>query len=229
MKNTVSAIITAGGNGKRLGKDKMLALIKGRPLILYTLDIFQQSKNIDEIIVLVKKRRMKKYQQIIDAAGYKVKMVPARHERIVSVYFGVKAAKGKYVISHDGNRPLTPHYLIDKLINEVKKSQAVITAVSPTATIKYADRMFVKKSFPRKKTWIAQTPQAFERRIFLTALKKAIENKYFDATDDSDLITRSGGKVKIIPGAEINIKITFPQDIIIAEQLLPLSKKLCTG
>ena len=89
--------------------------------------------------------------------------------------------------------------------------------------------MFVKKSFPRKKTWIAQTPQAFERRIFLTALKKAIENKYFDATDDSDLITRSGGKVKIIPGAEINIKITFPQDIIIAEQLLPLSKKLCTG
>jgi 2-C-methyl-D-erythritol 4-phosphate cytidylyltransferase len=228
MKNSVSAVITAGGKGVRFGRDKMLTLIKGRPLILYTLAVFQKSKKIDEIIVLVQEKMRKKYQQIIDAAGFKVKMISAKPERIISLYFGVKAAKRNYVITHDGNRPLTSPYLIDRLIKEVKKFPAVMTAVPPTATIKYVNNMFVKKSFPRKKTWIAQTPQAFERKMFLTALKKAIKEKHFISTDDSEMVTRLGKKVKIIPGEEANIKITFPHDIIIAEKLLTFSKKLCT-
>jgi len=226
MKNSVSVVITAGGKGVRFGKDKMLALIKGKPLILYTLTLFQKSKKIDEIIVLVQEKMMKEYQKIINRAGFKVKMIPAKPERIVSLYFGVKAAKGRYVITHDGNRPLTPTYLIDKLIEEVKKFPAVMTAIPPTATIKYIDNMFVKESLPRKKTWIAQTPQAFERKLLLTALKKAIDDRYFESTDDSELVTRLGKKVKVIPGEEINIKITFPHDIIIAEKLLIFSKKL---
>lgn len=225
MKNTVSAIITAGGNGTRFSGDKMLALIDGKPLIIYTLDKFQQSKNIDEIIVLIKEKDIKKYQKIIKRAGFtKIKIVPAATERIVSVYYGVKAAKGKYVITHDGNRPLTSVNLIDKLINEVIKYGAAMTAIPPTATIKYSNDFFVKESLPRNKTWIAQTPQGFERNLILRAFEKAIKDKYFVPTDDSELVTKLGKKVKIIPGEEINIKITFPQDIIIAEQLLKFSK-----
>lgn len=225
MKNTVSAVITAGGNGTRFNGDKMLALIDGKPLIIHTLDKFQQSKNIDEIIVLIKEKDIKKYQKIIKKAGFtKTKIVPAATERIISVYYGVKAAKGKYVITHDGNRPLTSVNLIDKLINEVIKYGAVMTAVPPTATIKYSHNGFVGKSLPRDKTWIAQTPQGFERKLVLKAFKKAVDDKYFVPTDDSELVTRLGEKVKIVPSDEINIKITYPQDLIIAEQLLKFSK-----
>ena len=220
MKNTISAIITAGGNGIRFGGDKMLASLKGKPLILHTLERFQQCQLIDEIIILVKKENIKEYLAIINKAGLKVKIIPAAKERIVSVYYGVKEARGKYIITHDGNRPLTPIPLINNLVKEVKKHKAVMTAIPPTATIKYCQKDFVERSLPRNKTWIAQTPQAFERKILLVALEKAIGEKHFVSTDDSELVTRLGNKVRIIPGDEINIKITFPRDLIIAEQLL---------
>lgn len=225
MIKTVSAVITAGGNGTRFGGDKMWALMKGRPLVLHTLEKFHQSNHIDEIIILVKKENINKYQKMVNKVGFnKVKIVPAASERIVSVYYGVKASQGKYVITHDGNRPLTPVYLIDKLIKEVIKYGAAMTAIPPIATIKYSNNVFVEKSLPRNKTWIAQTPQGFERELILKALKKAIAEEHFIATDDSELVTKLGKKVRIVPGDEVNIKITFPQDIIIAEQLLNFIK-----
>jgi len=224
MKNTFSAIITAGGKGTRFNGDKMLALLNGKPLILHTLEKFHQSNYINEIILLVKKEDIQKYQKIINKKYYKVKIIPAYSERIVSVYYGAKIAKGKYVITHDGNRPLTPIYLINKVIEETIKHGAVMTAVPPTATVKYCHKDFVKKSLVRNKTWIAQTPQGFERKLILTAFKKAIDDKNFIPTDDSEFITKLGKKVKIICGDEINIKVTFPQDLIIAEQLLTFKK-----
>lgn len=220
MKKIVSVVITAGGNGTRFGSDKMLAPIKGKPLIVHTLERFHKIRRINEIIILVKKEDIEKYSKIIKKEGIKVKIIPAASQRITSVYYGIKASKSKYIITHDGNRPLTPAYLINKLINNVIKYKAVMTAIPPTATIKYSNGSFIDKSLPRNKTWIAQTPQAFERKLILMAFKKAIEEKYFVATDDSEIITRLGRKVKIIPGNEINIKITHPQDIVIAEQLL---------
>lgn len=224
MKDTISAIITAGGNGIRFGGDKMLVSLKGKALILHTLEKFRQCKLIDEIIVLVKKENIKEYLTIINKEGLKVKIIPAAKERIMSVYYGVKEAKGKYIVTHDGNRPLTPTALINKLIEEVKEHKAVMIAISPTATIKYCQKNFVERSLPRNKTWIAQTPQAFERKILLAALEKAIKEEHFVATDDSELVTRLGKKVRIIPGDEINMKITFPHDLVIAEQLLNFLK-----
>ena len=225
MANTISAIITAGGNAVRFGSNKMITLLKGKPLIVHTLERFHQIKSINEIILLVKNEEIKLYQNIINKEGFKVKLVPAAPERITSLYFGIKLAKGKYVITHDGNRPLTPVRLINRVAKEVVKFKAVITAVKPTATIKYSDGNFVKLSLPRNETWIAQTPQGFERILVLKALKKAVEKKQFFATDDSEFVTKIGHRVKIIPGDDINIKITFPQDLIIAEQLLNLSIK----
>ena len=107
-----------------------------------------------------------------------------------------------------------------------KKYGAVIPAIAPTATIKYAgEDSLVKDSLPRVKTWIAQTPQGFEKKLILAAYQKAIRKGYFTPTDDSGLITNIGRKVKIIPGDYQNIKITFPIDIAMAEKLIEFRGK----
>lgn len=224
MKTKISAIITAGGNHTRFQRNKMLALLKGKPLILHTLEKFSKVRSIAEIIVLVKEEEIDKYRELISKTKIKVRLVPAKAERIISVYYAALVAKGKYLITHDGCRPLTPVSLIKNLIKEVIKHEAVMTAVNPTATVKRAETDFIEESLPRSKTWIAQTPQAFERNVIIKAFKKAIKEKHFVATDDSELVTRSGKKVKIIPGDEINLKVTFPHDLVIAEQLLTINK-----
>lgn len=226
MKPQISAIITAGGNHTRFQSNKMLANFGGKPLFIHTLEKFSQAPSIDEIIVLVREKEITTYQQLIEKNKIKAKIVPAKTERIDSVYEGVLRAKGDYIITHDGCRPLTPVSLIETLVREVIKHKAVMTAVNPTATVKRGSAFFIEESLPRKITWIAQTPQGFERKLLLKAFAKAISEKHFVPTDDSEIVTRLGARVKIIPGHEINIKITFPQDLLIAEQLLKYSKPL---
>lgn len=221
MSNKISAVITAGGKATRFGSDKMTVLIQGKPLLSHTLECFLSSKKITEIIVLIQKEKISLYKKfVLELNDKKVKIVEAKDERIISLYYGIKKAKGEYVITHDGNRCLTPTDLIDKLIDETIKYEAAMTAVLPTATIKYSENGFVEKTYPRSHTWIAQTPQGFKKDLILRALERALENKEFISTDDSEFITKIGKKVKIVPGDEINIKITYPQDLMLAEQLL---------
>ncbi len=225
MSIKVSAVITSGGKALRFGKNKMLYLLKNKPVIIHTVKRFSQAKNINEIIVLVKKEEINLYKDLFKKEKLNVKIVEAEKERIMSVYKGVKEAKGKYVITHDGNRPLTPIKLIEKLIKEVIKYGAAMTAIPPTATIKTHKNLFIEKSLARQDTWIAQTPQGFERKLLLKAFEKAINDKHFVSTDDSEMVTKIGKKVKIVPGDEINMKITYLQDIIIADKLLSYTNK----
>lgn len=215
----ISAVITAAGSSERFGGDKLLALLAGKPVLIRTLMQFRKSNKIDEIVVAVKRKDMESYKKIIRKAGLKVKMVKGGPERVISAYNVAKAAKGDIVITHDGNRPLTPVWLIDKLIEETIKYGAAMTAIPPTATIKYAEDFIIKESLSRSKTWIAQTPQGFKRALILSAYEKAIKEKFFVKTDDSELVTRLGEKVRIVPGHPENIKITFLSDLIIAEKL----------
>lgn len=216
----VSVVITAAGNSTRFGEDKLLFLLGGKPVLIRTLIPFQKSNKVDEIVVATKREDIENYKKIVKRAGLKAKLVEGGPERLISAYNAAKATKGDIIITHDGSRPLTPVWLIDKLINQTKKYRAVMTAIPPTATIKYAEGFIIKKSLLRSKTWIAQTPQGFRRELILGAYEQAIKEKYFVATDDSELVTRLGKKVRIIPGDPVNIKITFPSDLIIAEKLL---------
>lgn len=224
MKNTISIVIAAAGNSSRFGGNKMIALINEKPVLFYTLRQFQQVKAINEIIVVANNKNIAEYRKIIEKFGFSAKITLGGSERIISVYNGVKASKGEYIITHDGNRPLTPVWLINKLIEKTIKDKAVMTAILPTATVKYSDGFIIKKSLARSKTWIAQTPQGFKREIILQALEKAIGDKYFIPTDDSELVTRLGKRVFIVPGDEINVKITYPKDLLLVKQLLKFLK-----
>lgn len=215
----ISVTITAAGNSTRFGINKMLSLIKEEPVLVRTITQFFKSNKVDEIVVAARKGDIKTYEELLEKANLKIKVVEGGPERIISAYNAAKATKGDFIITHDGNRPLTPVWLIDKLIEATKKYSAAITAIVPTTTIKYVKNFVVKESFPREKTLVAQTPQGFRRELILCAYRKAIKEKYFIPTDDSELVTRLGEKVRIVPGDPVNIKITTPIDLIIAERL----------
>lgn len=216
----ISAIITAAGNGTRFGRNKMIAELDGETVLIKTVRQFSASKFVDEIIICAKKHDFGIYRELLKKAGLTAFLVEGGEERVVSAYNGVLKAKGDFIVVHDGVRPFVPVVIIDRVCEAVKKYNAVMTAVPPTATIKYATDSIIEKSFPRAVTWVAQTPQAFRRDIILKAYKNAIDHKYLIATDDSDLVMSIGEKVKIIEGDPVNVKITFPVDLVMAQGLM---------
>ena len=221
----ISAIITCAGNHSRFGKNKLLAVLEGKPVFVRALEPFQQSKKVDEIIVPIRKNDRKIYEKLIRKHGLKAKLVIGGDQRYTSAYNGVKASKGEFILVHDGARPLVPVWLIDKIVREVKKHQAVMAAVEPHTCVKFVNDFFVKECLSRSNTWLGQTPQAFKREIILEAYEKAIKDKEFNGMDDCELVSKLGTKVKIVPGDRANIKITTPSDLIIAEHFLKMKKE----
>ncbi len=224
MKDKVSAVITAAGNGMRMKTHKILMPINGKSVLWHTLSRFKESSLIEEIIVVAKKEDIKAFKKIAQDLNIKIKIALGGEERIESLLSGINISTGTVIITHDGCRPFTPVTLIDELIKMTKKHGAAMTAVNPTATIKYSKNGFIENSFSRKDTWIAQTPQGFRRDIIVRAAEMAVKNKYFVPTDDSELAVKyAGAKVFIVPGDDINIKITYPKDTYIAEKILEVS------
>jgi len=220
----ISVIITCAGNHSRFGKNKLLADLDGKPIFIRTLLQFSKVKKIDEIIVPVREEYKNKFKKLIEAEKIKVKLIKGGEERYISAYNGVRISKGKYILIHDGARPLVPVKLIKKIIKEVKQHQAVISAVRPSTCVKKGNGFYVENCLARSESWLGQTPQAFSREIILKAYKKAIQDKNFNGLDDCELVSSLGVKVKIINGDKANIKITFPEDLIIARSLFKMRK-----
>lgn len=215
-----SVVITAAGNSTRFGENKLLLEIAGKPIIVRTVEQFAQCGQIDEIIVATRKQDITHYEELFQKYGLIVTLVEGGAERIESIYNGAKASNGEVILTHDGARPLTPVWLIRDLIHAVETHGAAMTAVPPVATIKHAESdLIIRNSLPRATTWIAQTPQGFRRDILLPTFEQAIAEKYFVATDDSEIVAMYGHTVKIVPGDPINMKVTVKSDLIIANQL----------
>lgn len=215
-----SVVITAAGNSTRFGDNKLLLEILGKPVIVRTVEQFAKCHQIDEIVVATRKQDILYYQELFKNIDFAIKVVEGGNERIESMYNGVKASCGDIILTHDGARPLTPVWLIKNLIQAVETYGAAMTAVPPSATIKYAeDDLIIRNSLPRATTWIAQTPQGFKRDILLSSLESAINQKYFVATDDSEIVAMHGYQVKIVPGDHVNIKVTVKSDLAIATEL----------
>lgn len=210
----ISAIITCAGSGSRFGSDKLFAKIKNKTIFIYTLENFAKAKKIDEIIVSVRQDNLKKFQRLADKANIKVKFVVGGDERFISALNGLKACQGEFVVIHDGARPIVSPKIIDLVATQVKKYNAVMTAIPPHVSIKYSNKDgFISDHPPRSVTWLAQTPQAFRKDIIQRAYEKALADKQHEGCDDSELVGHLNIPVKIIQGEFDNIKITLPQDL----------------
>lgn len=232
MKST--AIVLAAGQGKRMNSkvQKQFLLIKGKPVLYYSLSCFQNSREIEEIIVVTGKDSINFCkQEIIEAYGFsKVKAVIAGgRERYDSVYAGLCACEDSdYVFIHDGARPFLTEDMIRRGKEAVLASGACVIGMPSKDTIKIADENGMVASTPsRSLVWNIQTPQIFSYTAIREAHEKARQQNMADITDDAMVMERFGNmKIKLVEGSYENIKITTPEDILVAEKILEKIQKI---
>ncbi len=223
------AIVLAGGNGSRMGTDipKQFLEIGGYPLLYYSLRAFQECDFIDGIILVSRREDMVCCREnIIDRYGFsKVEAVEAGgSQRFESVYNGLGAVKSDgYVFVHDGARPCIDSGLLTRLYGDVLEHGASVAAVPSKDTVKISDAGgFVSYTPDRRNTWIIQTPQVFdaaELKAAYGAMLKACGTE--GVTDDAAVMERYGDRrVHLCEASYFNIKVTTPEDIILAENFL---------
>ena len=220
----VGAIITAAGQGKRIGTSvpKQFLEIQGKPLLHHTLKVFSFCKLIDYVVLvmpqadvdLIGEDWMKEY-------GFVRKVVAGGERRQDSVYNGFNSIEGgtDIVVVHDGVRPFTTSKMITATVEAAQQHGAAITAIPVSDTLKQVLDGFVKQTISRDRLWRVQTPQAFRYTLLQQAFKKAKKDSYY-GTDEGSLIEYLGAQVKIVSGSELNIKITRKEDLLLAESLL---------
>lgn len=221
----IGVIIPAAGQGKRMKKDinKQYLQLGDRPLLAHTLDIFSKNTNIEQIITVVSEDEINYCQRnIINNYDFdEVRLVAGGKTRQQSVYAGLMAFSPaiNYVIIHDGARPLLSQNLLNKVIDNLKKYDAITTGVPVKDTIKTVDNNeFIKNTLKRNRLRAIQTPQAFAYDLICEAHESY--NGNLNATDDASLVEALGHKVKLIKGEYSNLKVTTPIDLVYAESIL---------
>ena len=216
MDNQVTAILLIAGSSTRYGKktNKNFELINKKPFFIYSLDIFIQNKNIDEIIIVSKKDDQDKLLKLLPNNS-KIRITIGGKERKDSVYNALKIAKNNIVIIHDGARPLLKNSYINNCLKEIKKYDGCTIGVKAKDTIKIADKNnIVIETTQRSNTYQIMTPQCFHKNILKELHEK---NRNDDITDDCMLLERTGYNIKIIEGDYTNIKVTTKEDLDIAK------------
>lgn len=227
MKRRCVAMILAAGQGKRMGcaTQKQYMQLNGYPVLYYSLKQFEESI-VDSIVLVVGKGEIQYCQEeIVNRYGFqKVEMiVEGGKERYESVYYGLQAMKeAEYVLIHDGARPLITKEIVERCIEQVQYEHACVVGMPVKDTIKVVDEKQYAKETPNRSTlWLVQTPQAFCFELVKLAYMKMMEQGDTTATDDAMVVEQyANHSIKLIEGSYENIKITTPEDLIIAQTLL---------
>ena len=221
----ISAIVLAGGRGKRMNyhKSKQFIEIKGKPVLVYTLEKFIYNKSIDEVILVLpedevdycKKEVLQKYSLKVD------RIVIGGKERQDSVFNALEAMeKANIVLMHDGARPFISEKIIEEGIKYANIYGAAAPGVTPKDTIKIKNEDNISVDTPDRNTLVAvQTPQCFKYDEIYQCHRKIKEENAI-VTDDTSVVERYGHKVYLYEGDYTNIKITTPEDLILAERLI---------
>lgn len=222
-----TAIVLAAGVGKRMNSkiQKQYLLLGEKPVLFYALDAFEKSK-IDEVVLVVGKGEIEYCRkEIVEKYDFRkvCKIVEGGKERYHSVYEGLKAIDTTdYVFIHDGARPFLDQNMLMRAMDAVKKYQACVVGMPVKDTIKITtEDGFSKETPERKKVWMVQTPQCFSYPLIYDAYDKMLQHEDTSITDDAMVLEKEKGiPVKMIEGSYRNIKITTPEDLLVAEAYL---------
>ena len=221
-----SVVIVSAGRGSRMKSDinKQFLKIGGKEVIAHTVERFYNNKNIGEIIIVVREDEKEFFQEnIINKYGYKnLKIAFGGKERQDSVYNGLQEVDKNcsIVLIHDGARPFVTNEIIEKSIKCAQKYNCAIVGIPVKDTIKIVNENNDVCNTPNRNTlWSIQTPQVFDYSLIMKAHEKAKNDKYY-GTDDSMLMEYLGYNVKVVEGSYDNIKITTPEDLKVAEEIL---------
>jgi 2-C-methyl-D-erythritol 4-phosphate cytidylyltransferase len=226
---TVAAVLVAAGSGERFaaGAPKAFAELAGEPLLIHALRALLAAASIDEIVVVVGEDRQVQAAAAVEAAGLPpVTITAGGATRAESVRSGVAATAAAVVAVHDAARPLVSPDLVDRAVAALDdhpggshRLSAVAPALPVIDTLKLVEptRMRVLRTIDRRALWAVQTPQVFARRTLQRVYDRL---SVTTATDDLVLVEEAGGRVHLIDGERRNFKITYPEDLALAEALL---------
>ena len=221
MKYT--AIVLAAGKGSRMNSkvQKQFLDLEGFPLIYYALQVFEQSR-VDEIILVTGETELDYCRtQIVEKYRFQKvhRIVPGGSERYLSVYQGLCAADdADIVLIHDGARPFVTEQMIERTIQAAITYGSGIAAVPAKDTVKLVnEKQFSVQTPPRDHVWLMQTPQVFEYQRIRRAYEIVVSQKIENVTDDAMVLeTALHQPVKIVEGSYRNMKVTTPEDLEIA-------------
>ncbi|GAA0087159.1 2-C-methyl-D-erythritol 4-phosphate cytidylyltransferase [Clostridium sp. CTA-7] len=221
----ISAIILAGGKGKRMSSkiSKQYIELKGKPILYYTLTKFINCKEVDNVILVLPKDEIEFCKkEILERYSLKVDMiVEGGKERQDSVFNALMEINdSEIILIHDGARPFTSEKTIKDGIKYAKLYGAAAPGVTPKDTIKIVDENGFSKHTPdRKDLFAIQTPQVFKLEVIKECHKK-IKEENISVTDDTMVVEHYNNKVYLYNGEYTNIKVTTPEDLILAEKLV---------
>ena len=236
-----TAVVLAAGSGSRMkaGVAKQFLELAGKPLIYYALRTVEDSAVIDDCILVTGENDMEKMQRdIVERFGFqKVRAIIAGgNERCYSVANAMRwlskqggSGQGDYVFIHDGARPFLTEEILERTYEAAKECGACVAAMPSKDTVKLIDEEgFAAETPARKSVWTVQTPQTFERELIIDAYARfeaaaggSEERGKAMVTDDAGVVeTYPERKVKLVEGAYSNLKVTTPEDLIIAEAFL---------
>ncbi|MBO4707605.1 MAG: 2-C-methyl-D-erythritol 4-phosphate cytidylyltransferase [Elusimicrobiaceae bacterium] len=220
MKKDTSVIIAAGGKGTRMGRPKQLLKVGGQEILIRTISSFKKVKRVKEIIVVTTPETFKVVGKKIKG----LKFAAAGKERIESVKNGLKEVANDVdlIAVQDGARPLVNPDDIETCLKAAEKDKAAVLGVFVKDTIKQVKNGKITKTLKREELFAAQTPQCYRAEVLKKALKK-YGNEIF-ATDESQLVEKLGINVTAVIGDYKNIKITTPEDLIVAGALCKKKK-----
>jgi 2-C-methyl-D-erythritol 4-phosphate cytidylyltransferase len=218
---SVGAIIAAAGVGRRFGEgDKLFAPLAGRPLIAHTLMVFEVCRAVHTVVLVLAEENLERGCRLVDAAGFDkvVVICPGGPRRQDSVRLGLEALpECRWVVVHDGARPLITAALIEAGLAAAAETGAAIAAVPLADTLKeVADDGLISRTLDRGNLWAAQTPQVFDCDL----LREAHRQAQGEATDDAALVEALGRRVKVFAGSPRNLKVTTTADLALAQALV---------
>lgn len=229
MKVQVVAIVPAAGIGERfgMGTNKPFADLGNKPLIIWAVETLQSMPEITEIIPVVKEQDIKPCKRLFEEyALTKIKRIaPGGRERQDSVFHGLSLIhdKDSVVLVHDGVRPLIESSVIQNALQQLNGCDGIVIGVPLKDTVKEVRDGIVRNTPRRDLLWAVQTPQIFYYRALYDAYEKAMADSFY-TTDDSALVERNGGRIKVVQGSYTNIKVTTPEDLLIAEIFLKMKR-----
>lgn len=217
-------VIVAAGSGKRMGagRNKLWLTIDGKSILHHTVERFVHHKKIGEVVLVISQSDEPEVLRWLQETDFSLKVTLGGAERQDSVRAGLFALSPhcRYVLVHDAARPFVTDELIDRLLDKVRETDAVILGVPVKDTVKVVSSSgFVKATPARESLWAVQTPQAFRLSLLQKAHAEAFaQGKY--GTDDAMLVEWLGHPVAVLEGSYENIKITTPDDLWYGEEIM---------
>ena len=211
----VGVVIVAAGQSRRMeGIDKVFAPVLGRSLLAWTVEVYERSPVVDEIVIALDRRKIEKGRVLAQQEGWRKvsQLCRGGMRRQDSVREALwRIGKCDWVAIHDGARPCAEEGLLLAGLEAAQETGAAVPALPMTDTLKRADAHgLAVETLDRANLWTVQTPQIFRYAILWAAYQQSST----DVTDDAALVELMGHQVRLFPGSRGNIKVTVPEDLV---------------